>query len=314
MIETGDVVHTGSLLVDSLDKIPTLSTSHSSSNETRIPNLSYGNPDIHDSLHNHATKKTVPLSGIETHQQLFDTESFFKPRKPFQELNGSNYHAVEKGGSVSSPENADPSLKDYVPSTDPFSLSHEKKSLLPEGILQSKSQGELFQSGLEEHSDDLFSLEKVDDLFLTAKTDCSRDSVGDGDLFSSSTKNSLSKENKSRTFVDKSDVSVPKETHDDGVDILFVPGDEHKNKDLFSNSVVPNSGLFGEDSPETDDLFTAASKKKVGNSVIKGKTSGTVATSAKGSLFEDDDDGDLFGSMKPAGVSSVSAKPADSSG
>ena len=116
--------------------------------------------------------------------------------------------------------------------------------------------------------------------------------------------------------MDKSDLSAPKEIRDDRVDILFSSGDEYKSKDIFSNSVMPNSGLFGEDSPESDDLFAVASKTKVSNSVTKAKISGTVSTTAKGSLFEDDDadDGDLFGSVKSAGVSSVSTKPVDIAG
>jgi hypothetical protein len=142
------------------------------------------------------------------------------------------------------------------------------------------------------------------------------DNVGDSDLFSSSTKTSLSKENKNKTVMDKSDISVPKERFNDRVNILFSSGDEHKSKDIFTNSVMPNSGLFGEDSPESDDLFAVASKTKVTNSVTKAKTSGTVSASVKGSLFEDDDaeDGDLFGSVKSAGVSSVSSKPVDIAG
>jgi hypothetical protein len=314
VLETGDVLHTSTLLEDSLDKVPTVPTSHTSSNEMRIPNLNSGNPDIHDSLHNHATTKAVALSGIDTKQQLFDTESLFTPVKPVPELNTSSYHAGAKGTSLSSLENADPLLKDYVQSTNPLSLSHEKNSLMPKGISQSKSHGELFQSGPAKHSDDLFSRGKVDELFPTTKIDYSMDNVSDSDLFSSSTKTSLSKENKSSTFVDKSDLSAPKEMCGDGGNILFSPGGEHKSKDIFSNSVMPNSGLFGEDSTESDDLFAAASKKKGGNSVTKAKISGTVSTSAKGSLFEDDDDGDLFGSVKSASVSSVSTKPVDIAG
>jgi hypothetical protein len=230
-------------------------------------------------------------------------------------MNTSDYHAGEKINSLSCPENADPLLKDDVTSTDPLSLPNEK-SLMPENILQSKSHSELFQPGPAKHSDDLFSPGKVDDLFSTTKIDYFMDSVSDSDLFSSSTKTSLSKENKNNTLVDKSDLSATKEICDDGVNILFSSGDEYKSKDVFSNSVIPNSGLFGEDSPESDDLFGVASKTKVSNSVKKKKISGTVSTSAKGSLFEDDDadDGDLFGSVKPAGVSSVSAKPVDTAG
>jgi len=312
VLETGDVLHTSTLLEDSLDKIPTVPTSNTSSNEMRIPNLNIGNLDIHDSLHNHPTKKTVVLSGVDTKQQQFDTESLFTPIKPVPELNTSDYHAGEKRNSLSCPENADPLLKDDVPSTDPLSLPHEK-SLMPEDILQSKSHSELFQSGPAKHSDDLFSPEKVDDLFSTTKIDYFMDSVGDSDLFSSSTKTFLSTENKNNTLVDKSDLSAPKEICDDRFDILFSSGDEYKSKDVFSNSVMPNSGLFGEDSPESDDLFAVASKTKVSNSVTKAKISGTVSTSAKGSLFEDDD-GDLFGSVKSAGVSSVSTKPVEIAG
>ena len=317
-LETGDVLHTSTLLEDSVDNMSTIPTSHTSSNEMRIPNLNSGNPDIHDSLHNHATKKTVALSGIDTKQQLFDTDSLFTPIKPVPEMITSDYHAGEKRNSFSSPENADPLLKDDVPSTDPLSLPHEKL-LMPEGISPSKSHGELFQSGPVKHSDDLFSSGKVDDLFSFTKINSFMDSVGDSDLFSSSTKTSLSKENKSNTLVDKSDLSAPKEICDDRVNIIFSSGDEHRSKDVFSNSVMPNSGLFGEDSPESDNLFAAASKTKVSNSVSKAKISGTVSTSAKGSLFEDDDDdddddGDLFGSVKSAGVSSVSTKPVDIAG
>jgi len=315
VLETGDVLHTNTLLEDSVDKMPTVPTSHTSSNEMRIPNVNNGNPDIHDNLHNHATKKTVVLSGTDTKQQLFDTESLFTPLKPVPEMNTSDYHSGEKRNSLSCPENADPLLKDDVPSTDPLSLLNEK-SLMPENILQSKSHSELFQSGPAKHSDDLFSPGKVDDLFSATKIDYFMDGVSDSDLFSSSTKTSLSKENKNNTLVDKSDLSAPKEICDDRVNILFPSGDEYKSKDVFSNSVMPNSGLFGEDSPESDDLFAVASKTKVSNSVTKAKTSGTVSTSAKGSLFEDDDadDGDLFGSVKSAGVSSVSAKPVDIAG
>lgn len=315
VLETGDVLHTSTLLEDSVDKMPTVPTGHTSSNEIRIPNLNSGSPDVHDSLHNHATKKTVVLSGIDTKQQLFDTESLFTPMKPVPEMNTSDYHAGEKRNSLSSPENADPLLKDDVPSTDPLSLLHEK-SLMPEDSLQSKSHSALFQSGPAKHADDLFSPGKVDDLFSTTKIDYFMDSVSDSDLFSSSTKTSLSKENKNNTLVDKSDLSAPKEMRDDRVNILFSSGDEYKSKDVFSNSVMPNSGLFGEDSPESEDLFAVASKTKVSNSVTKAKISGTVSASAKGSLFEDDDvdDGDLFGSVKSASVSSVSTKPVDIAG
>jgi len=312
VLETGDVLHASTLLEDSVDKIPTVPTSHTSSNEMRIPNLNIGNADIHDSLHNDVTKKTVVLSGIDTKQQLFDTESLFTPIKPVPKMNTSDYHAGEKRNSLSSPENADSLLKDDVPSTDPLSLPHEK-SLMPEDISQSKPHSELFQSGPAKHSDDLFSPGKVDDLFSTTKIDYFLDSVGDSDLFSSSTKTSLSKENKNNILVDKSDLSAPKDICDDRFNILFSSGEENKSKDVFSNSVMPNSGLFGEDSPESDDLFAVASKTKVSNSVTKAKISGTVSTSAKGSLFEDDDadDGDLFGSVKSASVSSVSTKPVD---
>lgn len=313
--DTGNVLNTSTQLEDSVDKIPAVPTSHTSSNEIRIPNLNSGNPDIHDSLHNVATKKTVSLSGIDTKQQLFDTESLFTPIRPVSEMNTIDNHAGGKRNSVSSPENADPLLKDDFPSTDPLSVPREK-SLMPEGISQSKSHGELFQSGPAKHSDDLFSPGKVDDLFATTKIECFMDNVGDSDLFSSSTKTSLSKENKNKTVMDKSDISAPKERFNDRVNILFSSGDEHKSKDIFTNSVMPNSGLFGEDSPESDDLFAVASKTKVTNSVTKAKTSGTVSASVKGSLFEDDDaeDGDLFGSVKSAGVSSVSSKPVDIAG
>lgn len=308
VLETGDVLHTSTLLEDSVDEIPIVPTSHTSSSEMRIPNLNSGNPDIHDSLHNHTTKKTVVLSGIDTKQQLFDTESLFTPIKPVPEMNTSDYHAGKKINSLSPPENPDPLLKDDVPSTDPLSLLHEK-SLMPEDSLQSKSHSALFQSGPAK-PDDLFSPGKVDDLFSTTKIDYFMDSVSDSDLFSSSTKTSLSKENKGNTLVDKSDLPAPKEIRDDRVNILFSSGEEYKSKDVFSSSVMPNSGLFGEDSPESEDLFAVASKTKVSNSVTKAKISGTV------SLFEDDDadDGDLFGSVKSAGVSSVSTKPVDIAG
>ena len=136
----------------------------------------------------------------------------------------------------------------------------------------------------------------MDDLFSTTKIDYFMDSIGDSDLFSLSTKISLTKENKNNTLVDKSDLSAPKEIYNDSINILFSSGDEHKSKDVFSNSVMPFSGLLGEDSPDSDDLFAAASKTKVSNSVTKAKISGTAATSAKGSLFKDDDadDGDLM--------------------
>jgi hypothetical protein len=53
---------------------------------------------------------------------------------------------------------------------------------------------------------------------------------------------------------------------------------------------------------QTQHLLNTASKTKVSNSVPRAKMSGTVSTSAKGSLFEDedddDDDGDLFGSVE----------------
>jgi hypothetical protein len=64
---------------------------------------------------------------------------------------------------------------------------------------------------------------------------------------------------------------------------------------------------------QTQHLLNTASQRKVSNSVTKVKISGTVTTSAKGSLFDDDDDddGDLFGSVKSAGVSTVSTKPVD---
>jgi hypothetical protein len=70
---------------------------------------------------------------------------------------------------------------------------------------------------------------------------------------------------------------------------------------------------------QTQHLLNTASQMKVSNSVTKAKISGTVSTSAKGSLFEDDDDdddddgdaGDLFGSVKSSGVSTVSTKPED---
>lgn len=135
VLEAGDVLHTSTLLEDSVDKMPTVPTSHTSSNEMRIPDLSGGNPDIHDSLHNHATKKTVVSSGIDTKQQLFDSESLFTPLKPVPDMNASDYYAGEKRNSLSSPKNADPLLKDDVPSTDPLSLPHEK-SLMPEDSSQ----------------------------------------------------------------------------------------------------------------------------------------------------------------------------------
>jgi hypothetical protein len=88
-------------------------------------------------------------------------------------------------------------------------------------------------------------------------------------------------------------------------------------KDLLSKNIKDintpnsNSGMFGVDSPEYDDLlFAATSAKKVGSSVIKG----TVASSTKSSLFDEDDGDDLFGSAKSAIKSAVSAKPIDSEG
>jgi len=62
---------------------------------------------------------------------------------------------------------------------------------------------------------------------------------------------------------------------------------------------------------QTQHLLKTVSQIKVSNSVTKAKISGTASTSAKGSLFDDDDDDYLFGSVESAGVSTASTKPVD---
>lgn len=353
-----DILHTSKLLEDSLDKMPTVPTSPISSNgnSMAVPNLINGTPDIHatgpsldilhDSLHScdedddssdlfSETKNTVPSPRREK-QDLFDTtldtESLLTSVKSIPELDVSNYLPEETGSLSDCPENASPSLKDFLSSKYPLFLDDEK-SPMPENIMQSNAQEELFGSGSVKH--DLFaprkgSSEKVDDMFLTTNRDNSIHSDCGDELFSVGTNSSLNKENKNRTYVDKSDITEPKEICDIEDNILFSFGDKQKQslpteKDLFSNSIkavnIPklaasetdsNSDLFGGDSRESGDIFfDITSKKKGANSIIKGKLSGIVASSAKGSLFGDDDENDdIFGSDKSASKSAVSPKPA----
>lgn len=330
-----DTLHASKLVEDSLDKDPTVPAGHTSSNENSmsVPDFSSNDPAICGIqptlkvLHDVETKKTEPLSGIEK-QELFGTNSVFSSVKPIPELNAS-YTIVGKTRCLSdSPQNAHSPLKDYLSSKDPLSLDEIPPML--ENMQQSKSQEELFRSGSVKHTDDLFlsrkgSAEILNDLFPTTRMDSSihsddDDGDDDNDLFSSGTKTYTNKDIKKRTSVNKSVIIEPKEVYDVQDNISFLSGDEQKQslpaeKDLLSkiikdvNTPNPNSGKFGIDSPEyDDDLFAATSAKKVGNSVIKG----TVASSTKSSLFDEDDGDDLFGSAKSASKSAVSAKPINS--
>ncbi|XP_021933129.1 WASH complex subunit 2-like isoform X4 [Zootermopsis nevadensis] len=351
---TSDVLHTSKLLEDSSDKMPAVRTSPTSSNGSNmaVPNMSSGSHDIrvtgpplhtlHGSLHNcdenddsndlfSETKKTVPSSRKDK-QDLFDTtrnsESLFASEKSIPELDVSNYLPEGTGILSDCPENARPLSKDYLSSKYPLPVDDEKPPV-PENIMQSNAQEELFGSGYLKHN--LFtprkgSSEKVDDdMFLTSNMDNSICSDSGDELFSVGTNSSLNKDNKN-----KSDITKPKEICDIDENILFSSGDKQKQplptqKNLFSNNAKDintpklavsetgsNSGLFGGDSPESDDIFfDISSKKKAANAIMKGKLSGVVTSSAKGSLFGgDDDDDDIFGSDKSASKSAVFPKPA----
>jgi hypothetical protein len=335
-IDAQDTLQASKLLEDSLDKNPTVPASHIFSNEDSmsVPDFSNSNPDICEIrpppkvLYDIETKKSEPLSGTDK-QELFGTDNLFTSVKPILELNASHSIVGETGHLSDSPENADPPLKDYLLSKDPLSLDDEIPPM-SENRQQSKSQEELFRSGSVKHTVDLFSSRKgsaeiLDDLFSTTRMVSSIHSDDDDDddnLFSSGTKTSTNKEIKKRTYMNKSVIIEPKQVHDVGDTISFLSGDEQKQslpteKDLLSKNIKDlntpklNSGLFGVDSPESDDhLFAATSAKKVGNSVIKG----TVATSTKSSLFDEDDCDDLFGSAKSVSKSALSAKPSDNEG
>jgi hypothetical protein len=295
---------------------------------------------LHDNLHNcgedddsndlfSETKMPVPSPRREK-QCLFDTkldpESLFTSVRPIPQLAIRNYVAKEAGTSLDCPENAGPLLRDYLSSKNPLSLDDEKPPTL-ENILQSNSQEELFGSGSVKH--DFFAprkdfTEKVDMFFTTDINNSIHSDSGD-ELFSAHTNTSLNKENKNETFVDKSNLTESKEICDIGDNILFSSGDKQKQslpteKGIFSSSIKAvnapksaetdsKSGLFGGGSPDSDDLFfSLTSKNKAGNSIIKGKLSGIVATSAEVSLFDDDSD-DIFGSDKSTSKSAISAKP-----
>jgi hypothetical protein len=197
---------------------------------------------------------------------------------------------------------------------------------MPVNMQQSTLQEELFGSGSVKHTDDLFSSRKdsaeiLNNLFPTTRMDSSIHSDDDDDLFSSGTRTSTNKDIKKRTSENKLVIIEPKEVYDVKDNLSFLSGDEQKKslpteEGLLSKNIKgvntpnPNSGMFGTDSPEYDDLFSATSANKVGNSVVKG----TVASLTKGSLFDEDDGDDLFGSAKSASKSAVSAKPVDSKG
>lgn len=331
----GDTLHASKLLKDSSDKDSTVPASHISSNENTmsVPDFSSSVPDICEIqpplevLHDIDTKKTEPLSGTEK-QEVFGTDSVFSSVKPIPEFNAS-YTIVGKTRHLSdSPQNAHASLKDYLSSKDP--LSRDEIAPMPENMQQPQSQEELFGSGCVKHTDDLFSSRKgsaeiVNDLFTATRMDSSIHSGGgddDDDLFSPGTKTSTNKEIKKRTCVNKSVIIEPKEVYDVQDNISFLSGDVQKQsvpteQDLLSKNIKDektphsNSGMFGVDCPEYDDLlFAATSAKNVGSSVIKG----SVVSSTKSSLFDEDDGDDLFGSVKSAGKSAVSAKPMDSEG
>lgn len=356
---SSDILHKSKLLEDPLDKMPTVHTGPVSSdgNSRAVPDLSSGTSDLHDThvtgppldmLHDNLrncgehgdssdlfseTVKTMPSPSKEK-QDLFDItlspESLCTSVKSIPELGVSAYLPEE----IDYPENANSSLKDDLSSKCSLSLDDEKAPV-SKNIMQSDAQEELFGSGSVKH--DFCGprkeiSEKVDDdLFLTTNIGSSIHTGDSGDeLFSVGTNSSLSKENKNRTCLDKSDITEPKEICDIEDNMLFSSGDKRKQTvptetDLFSNSIedvntrklaaletVSNAGLFGGDSPESDDIFDLTSRKKHANSIIKGKLSGIVASSAKGSLFgDDDDDNDIFGSDKSSSKSAISPKPAN---
>ncbi|XP_049941867.1 WASH complex subunit 2 [Schistocerca serialis cubense] len=121
--------------------------------------------------------------------------------------------------------------------------------------------------------------------------------------------------------------------NDDGSDHLFSASSKkdartsrkHSNGKVKEKSIKirtgENSSLFGDDSPETDDLFSSMphslEKKTVSSktpvSVTESKGSGTKQALSKGgkSLFEDDEEEDLFGrtTAKPSVSSSSRVLP-----
>jgi hypothetical protein len=322
--------HASKLLEDSLHEDPAIPASHISSNEDRmsVSDLSGSNHDICEIrpplkvLHD-TEKKTELFSGTEN-QDLSGTDNLVPSVNPIPESNAS-YTIVGKPGHLScSPENTESSLKDCLSSKDPIFLG-DGTPPVPQNMKQSKSHEELFRP---EDTEDVSSsrrgsAEILDDLFSTAGINKSilNDDVNvaaaDDDLFSSDSKTSANKDIKRRTSVNKSAIIEPKEVYD----ISFLSAEEQKQslpteKDLLSKNVEvvntqnSNYGMFGGDSPEFDDLFVATSAKKVGNSVIKG----SVTSSTKSSLFDEDDGDDLFGSAKSASKSPLSVKPVNSKG
>jgi hypothetical protein len=316
-----DTLLANKLLEDSLDDVA-VPASHISSNEDRVSvsDLSGDKPEIQPPLKvlHDTEKKTELFSGTEN-QELSATDNLVPSVKPIPESNASSTVVGKPGNLSDSLENADSSLKDCLSSKEPIFLDDRMPPML-QNMQESESHEQLFRRGSVKDSaeilDDLFSTATLNKSILS--DDVNDDDDDDDDLFSSDAKTSANKDIKKMTSVNKSVIIEPKEVYD----ISFVSGEEQKqslptDKDLLSKNIEvantqnSNYGLFvGDNSPEFDDLFVATSAKKAGNPVIKG----SVTSSMKSSLFDDDDGDDLFGSAKSASKSALSAKPMNSKG
>jgi hypothetical protein len=336
-----DMLNGSKLLEDSVDEDAIVAAGHSSSNEdsTSVSNISGGNRDIceiqppPEVSQDIETKKIEPFSGTER-QEHSASYTLFTSVGPIPEPNASYTTVGKTGHSSDSPQAADSSLKNCLSSKDPFFLDGGTSSI-PENIQQSEPHEELFTAGSVKHTDDVSSSRKgpaevLDDLFSTERIHKSilSDNISaaaaddDDDLFSSDTKKLKSNNIKKRTSLIKSVVIEPKKVYDVQDDVPFLSGDGQKQslpagKDLLSKNIKDvnkpgsNYSMFGTDIPECDDpLFVATSAKKSDKSAIKG----TVASSTKSYLFDEDDGDDLFGSVKSTSKSALSAKPMNSEG
>ncbi|KAJ9595725.1 hypothetical protein L9F63_013088, partial [Diploptera punctata] len=259
--------------------------------------------------------KITPLQKDNLFETVKDSDSLFSSVKSLPDVD-----IINIGIPSTSVEIVTSQKESKISQNDPLSLDKSDKNMF-ENIPKSES-SELFSSASIKQ-DDLFISKKTssenlhDDLFLPSKSDKNSISYGvEDDLFIP-----VNKDNKNRSNVKKPNVFDSKQ--EDGIDddTLFSSGKQNQlllaEDDLFSNVkdtnsqkiAAPekklNSDLFGGDSPEGDDLFFSTSKKKVGSAVTKGK-SGTLV---KGSLFDEDEDDDIFGggtkshpSNKPANV------------